>query len=104
MSRKRERSPELEEFDDLAGQLCLSLAGRPTFHRLCDLPYVAVVWQVDARHHLLWLSLWFLHSRSASAFFSGRVCFYADPLNNQPCLELAMPHAPVLATICGCIT
>jgi len=59
------------------------------------LPYAAIAWQVTTQHHLLWLSLWFLHSCSASAFFSGFVCFYADPLHNQPSL---------LATIHGCGT
>ena len=53
MSRKKERSPELEEFDDLAchNAYHLLVHGRPTFHG--GLPYVAVVWQVNARHHLL---------------------------------------------------
>ena len=53
MSTKRERSPELKEFDDLASVMQAS----PTFvfqlHGLCSLPYIAVVWQVTARHHLL---------------------------------------------------
>jgi len=55
MSRKKERSPELEEFDDLASNNAYHLLvhGRPIFHGLCGLPYVAVVWHVDARHHLL---------------------------------------------------
>ena len=48
--------------------------------------------------------LWFLHSRSACAFFSGLVCFYADPLHNQPSLLSAMPHAPALTTIHRCGT
>jgi len=41
---------------------------------------------------------------SASAFFSGLVRFYTDPLHNQPSLESAMLHVPVLATICRCST
>jgi len=36
------------------------------------------------------LTLWFLHSHSASAFFSDLVCYYADPLHNQPSLESAI--------------
>ena len=48
--------------------------------------------------------LTFLQLHSASALFSGFVCFYADPLHNHPSLESAMPRAPVLATICGCGT
>ena len=32
-------------------------------------------------------------------FFSGLVCFYADPLHNQPSLESALMHVLVLATI-----
>jgi len=51
---------------------------------------------------IIWLSLRFLHSCSASAFFSGFVCLYADPLHSQPSWESAMPHTPVLTTIqCG---
>ena len=68
---------------------------------LCGLPYVAVVWKVVTRHHLLWLSSFFLHLRPASAFFTGLVCFYADPLHNQSSLESAMPRAPVIR---GCGT
>jgi len=34
-----------------------------------------------------------LHSHSASAFLSGFVCFYSDPLHNQPSLESAMPRS-----------
>ena len=52
MSRKRERSSELEESDDLA----LVMRASPTFvfqfHRLCGLPYIAIVWQVAVWHHL----------------------------------------------------
>jgi len=38
-----------------ASQECLSLAGTFVFqlHRLCGLPYIAVVWQVAVQHHLL---------------------------------------------------
>ena len=50
------------------------------------------------------LTLWFHHLRSASAFSSSLVCFYADPLHNQPSLESAMPHVPVLVTIRRCGT
>ena len=46
----------------------------------------------------------FFHSHSASAFFSGFVCFYTDPVHNQPSLESAMPRAPVLETIRRCGT
>ena len=53
-------------------------------HQGCrGLPYIAVVRQVASRHHLLWLSLWSLHSCSAYAFISGLVCFYPDPFRNQ---------------------
>ena len=57
-----------------------------------------------ARHHLLWLSLWFLHLCPAFAFFSSLVCFYADSFPNQPSSESAIPRTPVLMTIRGCST
>ena len=53
MSRKRERSPELEEFDDLDSVMRVSPTFVFQFHVLCGLSYVAVVWQVATRHHLL---------------------------------------------------
>ena len=64
---------------------------------LWALHWFLVVWQVDARHHLLRLSLRFLHSRSASAFFFGRsasaffyslVCFYAPQSAARRCWRL----------------
>ena len=107
VSRKREGPPELEEFDVLASVMRASPNAKVQsvitklsemilgtfvfqFHGLRGLSHVAVVWQVTTWHHLLWLSLWFLHLNSASAFFSGLVCFTLIPsttihLWNQPC-------------------